>query len=723
MEYLRFVLENTNPSLTACFAVLLGICLVVSVSGAVRETDESTALELSLIYIRRATVILLAVSIPLFIAGTMAYAYVAFGYNGERTHQYFSLWMAEILDAISGLWWSFLVLLIAPIFIRAAILRWLKPSISRWLRKFRVTQSGDSLSDIRVEMGRINAKDFVPSDYYKDGYMFVGLDEKKAPVYIPDEIFLKNHSKVIGPSQTGKGVLIGVIMDQVIKKGWGAWFFDIKPDDFVVDVMRESCERNERPAIEVLDFNGIGPGAYGPFIGGSRRERRERVVKAYAIADKGSSADFYKQNERKVLDMLMPIWDGTIQHFQQLLRGKHPEISDKDRAWIAQNSGSLESNTNEFLQLDTMRATVEESFDVNNALQNRSVVYVRSHMHDTVVKKATVALLDEIVQIALRQKLPHPVFISVDECRFVISDTIANALAAVLSKNVFMQLAYQSLNDLLNLPDKSLNAESIKSATEINTQITLSYRANDFDTAEWVSSLTGKTLKSVTKLEKVEVNKGGAEEWAGERSIGHEEENLISENVLLALPPRVCALIRPNALATMIYTCWVPIKNPQGMPLKATTKKSKQAALTASAIAPSIQPTAVAEAASFTEPVDDDPFAETPHAAAGPAISDQVQAEYEEDPFAALYEDQPEYGEMETQTVEQSDDPFSVIDQPEQEQPKSKPKKGELTPDQLAAIENAASGLLATKAKPSANTAQTNTKKVDLSSLDDIEGI
>lgn len=136
----------------------------------------------------------------------------------------------------------------------------------------------------------------------------------------------------------------------------------------------------------------------------------------------------------------------------------------------------------------------------------------------------------------------------------------------MLSKNVFMSIAYQALTDLLNLPDKTLNADSIKGGIDINTQITLTYRANDYETALWLANMTGVAQKTVTKMEKVEVNKGGAEVWGDERSVGQVEETTVTTNQLLALPARVSALIRPNHLAVIIYTCWINVKEFKGLP-------------------------------------------------------------------------------------------------------------------------------------------------------------
>lgn len=720
MELLRLILLNTNPTLTAVFALLIGILLVLSVTGAVRETDETTALEVFLVWLRRAIIIMLLVSLPMFVCGLYVYAYFVYGYDWGMADRYMGLFGHELKEAISGLWWSLLVVMTMPVFVRWVTLRWVRPAISSWLRRFRVKQSGDALSDIRVDMENAKAKDFNPRDFYKDGFFFLGLDGAGAPIYMTDEEFRKNHKKVIGPSQTGKGVALGVLLDQAIKKGWGAWFVDQKPDDFICDIMRESCEENGRAAPEILDLNGVGPGCYAPFIFGTRRERRERVVKAFGMADTGSTADFYKKNERAVLDYLMPLWDGSLGHLEKLVRGKHPEIDDVRRQWIRNNVGGIESNLSEFMQLDTLRATEGESFNVSNALERASVVYVRAHMKDTIVRKACVSLLDEIIQVALRKPLPGPIFMVLDECRFIVSDSLADGLATVLSKGINMALAYQSINDLLNLPDKSLNADSIKTGIETNTQVMLSYRAVDFDTAEWVSNQTGYAQKTVSKMEKVEINKGGAEEWGTERSVGQQEENTITTNQMLSFPPRVCALVRPNKLATVLYTCWINVKEIKGMPPR-------------HAVAPSLVLPAQGTAQMQNDDeviVEDDPFAAT---AAQQDESDpfaQVDtAEAEPDPFDSVEIEGDDDDPTIAAASKEYDDDFSSIDEVERdEEPEpAKPiaaKQGAISPEQQAAIDKALSGILASPTNQSKKAgAEPRTKTVDLSAIDKIEGI
>lgn len=728
MEILRFILMNTDPGLTTLFSLMIGLLLVLAVTGAVKQSEDATAMDVAFIYVRRCIMIVLCAAGPLMLVGLYAYAYAVYNFDGDRATAYMLLWYGEFKKSIADLWWCFLVVLAAPMFLRMLMLRWVRPKISGWLRKYRVQASGDALSDIRVEIDRLKAKDFNPRDFYLEGQMFLGLDEKGEGIYMRDEIWRKNHSKIIGPSQTGKGVMLGVLLDQAIWKGWGAWFVDQKPDDFIYDIMRESCEHYGRPAPLVLDLNGIGPGSYGPFIGGTRRDRRERVVKTFGMADNGTNADFFKREERKVLDFLMPLWDGSMGHLAKLLKGKHPEITEPQKNWIREKNGSIESNVSEFMQLDTVRATVDESFNVAEALASGAVVYVRASITDTIVRKACIALIDELVQCVLKTPAPVPTYLSLDEVRFIVSQSLADALATVLSKNLFASIAYQALTDLLNLPDKTLNADAIKGGIDINTQITLTYRANDYETALWLANNTGTGQMTVTKMEKVDVNKGGAEVWGDERSVGQVEETTVTTNQLLALPPRVCALIRPGHLAVILHTCWITVKVAKGLPPRKSAVSAALPNETAPTPAPaSTGPIASAESDPFGSdgPVEADPFA-------------SLEQPDEADPFASLeepdvsdaFEARPETGgdpfanDASADFAGPPDEAFAQLSHENEARfvPDTEPAKptgkAKLTDEQLKAIEAASlaiTGARAPKPKPA--------PKADLSTLDDIEGI
>ena len=579
LEILRNVLIYADPWGVVIPGLLFGTAFVLSHSGAVRHTDETSALAMIIVLIRRAALILFVAALPVF---GMFIAWASKAYLKDNADQYIGMLENELKAAFGALWWCFFLLLIAPSVFRIVWLRWVQPELSSWYRNLRVRQSGDVLSDIRTELQVLKAKDFNPRDYYLDGQMFLGLDENDVPVYMDDEVFKKNHLSALGPTQVGKGVIIGVLMDQAIKKGWGLWIDDRKPDDFWIDIVLESCEMWGRPAPIVLDLNGVGPGDYAPFVFGSVRDRRERIVKAFGLLDTGNTADYYKKKERAVVDFLMPYWDGSLPALGRILEGKEPTIPPERQKWIQETSDHIKANLSEFSQLDTLMATPTTSFNPTEALQAGAVVYIRSSLEDSVVKKAFMALLNEVVQFARKAPLPVHTFFALDEARFSASGMLANSLATVLSKRLNMAICYQSRNDTLNLEDKTENGQSVQTGIETNTQVRLSYRCVDKDTAEWIAGQTGTVQKTVIRQEQIETNHAGAEEWTGVKSMASAEENYIPENRLLGLPARIAVLIRPNELATTLFTCWIPITRKRGLPPRAAAVPTSAPSATAS---------------------------------------------------------------------------------------------------------------------------------------------
>jgi hypothetical protein len=119
-------------------------------------------------------------------------------------------------------------------------------------------------------------------------------------------------------------------------------------------------------------------------------------------------------------------------------------------------------------------------------------------------------------------------------------------------------LAYQSKNDVRNLNDQTLDAESIQQSINVNCQLKLIYGSQDPDTNEWAEAMSGQRLKVITRSEHTHVGHLGEEVWEKNRAIGQEIEPLIPSNTMLSLKQRVGVLFQPRELAEVIYTSFVP---------------------------------------------------------------------------------------------------------------------------------------------------------------------
>lgn len=568
---LYYLLENANPGFAWIVAGYVFVLFSLGFSP-IKETKEAKLSELAAIKLRQFFLLLLPFLSLLTFGFTTLLANKMFG----RFDYAEALW-AEMTAGLGIIWAAIPLAMLLPWLLKFLYLRHWKTAKSNFFRRFRATQTGEQLSDVRVEQGTLTAKQFDPRTLYKDGHFLIGLNKSGDPIYITDQQFIESNLKIIGPSQTGKGVTQGVLLDQAIKKGQGAWFIDIKPDDFIYDIMCQACEEAGRPAPIIVDLNGKGSGSYDPFVGGSVRERYSRLYDCFGLLDTGTDADHYKINERKALHSIRNKWDGTLKGLHSLLNPKADNIENLENvgsSWLFDNTDRTRGYLSEWLAMRGLNPKKGRGLDVKRSLEAGAVVYIRSSMTDPVVQKATTSLLMELIQTVLEYgPLDKHTFVAVDEVRFLINDMIPKGLASVLSKNMNMSVAYQTVMDLKALDNKTLNAEAIRQQVEVNTQITICHRAEDFETAEWAANLSGTQVKTVARMEEVAVNKMGGEEWAENRMLNTVEENLLSTNTMLQLPKMVGAFFQPNQLAEIIFTCWIPVEERKGMPIRAQQPK------------------------------------------------------------------------------------------------------------------------------------------------------
>lgn len=578
-DFLMAIHDGANPWFAVALSVFLITLIILGISP-IRVTDEKKAIDLAKIHIRYMMVIFICVLCPLFFV--MMYM-VSIKYFGSS--KYWDSLIQEISDSLYILWPLIGMSIVGSSMWRFYYLRSIRPFFSQLIRRHNIKQSSDTLSDIRVEQATMKPKQFDPRQYYKPDFFFFGLDENGQPIYEKESDWKKRHQKIIGPSQTGKGVLLGVQLDQAIRKGMGVFFFDQKPDDFIYDIMRESCEECGREAPIVVDLNGFGIGNYGPFLHGSKRDRRARVLYAFGLESTGQQADYYKTRARNALDEVFDKWDGSLVGLNKLLHPKGASFGDEDElldgnasADLFEKSENIRDALKEWMALKPLCAEKGRGLDIERCIKEKRVVYVRGSVTDKLVKKAETVMIMDLIQTVLRNgKQDHHTYVSIDEVKFVVSDILAAGLATILSKGVSCSIAYQSLANLLSLEDKTLNAEAIKSEIEINTKTTITYQAADNETAEWAADLSGTIQKTVSKMEEVEINSMGAEEFTNSKRLTREEENLMTANKMKQLPERVSVLYRPNELAQMLYTCWIPVKNLKGIPLRETITQEKAA--------------------------------------------------------------------------------------------------------------------------------------------------
>ena len=473
--------------------------------------------------------------------------------NSKNDPENFSKYLTFLNDVINPKILGLII--ISTLIIKVIYFRYLVPSVSSIKRKFRNVRSADRESDIREEKKNIKMKTFNPADFYKKDNIFIALDESDNPLYVPLDTWRKTNMQIIGPTRYGKGVAIGVISDQVIKQGDSLIYIDPKNDEFLPQIMYQSALELNRPFL-YLTLHDDGIGSYSPFKGGTERDALSRLTSAFSLESTGNPAtDYYKSVEMSFLTEAFKK-GRSIKSLIEQLKGneKTSRTNAEMSAWNEVNSLCPSKKTS--------------SFNIENALLSGAIVYVQGKLDDSVVKTATKVFIREIIQESKRlvKTRTNHLTVIVDEVSFLVSKTLAEALSTTLADNVNFVLAYQSIDDLLNLDDATVNPRYINQNINVNSQLKLVYGGKDFATAEWVANMSGTITKSVTRMEKTDISNYGGEKWEDHRMISNVSENLITTNTIQSLPPQVACLIQPNELAKIAYTSFITVKNTEALP-------------------------------------------------------------------------------------------------------------------------------------------------------------
>ena len=446
--------------------------------------------------------------------------------------------------------------------------RYLYPLWSALMRKIRVRQFYDVQSDIRKETTRFKAKHFVPKKYYKKDKTFIGLDEDNQPIHVPLDTWRETNMQIIGPTRFGKGVILGTLMDQAIRRGDSLMYIDPKDDTFAPHILYQACKETGRP-FYYLTLHDQGVGSWAPFAGGELRDGLNRLELSFGLELTGEAgSDFYKSQERRLLERAF---------------AEHRDIQDLYGALEETEARRILAELAQWRSLRSLCPSAGEGFEVARALKEDAVVYVQGHLFDSVVKAATKAFIVELIQESrrlARERNTH-LTVAVDEVSFLTSKPLAQALATSVGFQCNFILAYQSQNDLLNLEDRTLNPRYIYQSINVNSQLKAVYAGADQETAEWAASLSGTIVKDITKMERTEINETGGESFEKQRMLGSQEEPYIHPNQILSLPPRVFVFFQPAHLAAIGFCSYVKVKDDRELNGHLAAEAQREAALTA----------------------------------------------------------------------------------------------------------------------------------------------
>ena len=462
-------------------------------------------------------------------------------------------WFVDYTSRQARLWWWLLPAgVVGGLASRFLSARYLVPSVSKLVQRLVVRQADEKQSDMRQEVGKLKPRDFDPRRHYRPGQVLVGLDTAGQPSLLEGELFRATHMQIVGPTRFGKGVALGVLLEQAVAAGHGVVYIDPKGDAFLPYILSEAAERAGRRFV-YIDLSSEDT-RWAPFEGGSERDRRSRILACFGLNNTGDASDFYKARERAILDTVMPRSGTSIAGLRAALEQK-----GEDGKPLKENASRLYDSLVEFGMLPSLNPKKGGGNRIADALKAGAVMYVRGSLDDSTVRRATRVFVTEVIQEARRlaAERPHHLTLAIDELKFMISQEVSDALATIAGFKVNMVLLHQSIRDLRGPEDRTLNVEALESGVVVNCQLKLLYRASDPETAEWASLLSGTKIIRTTKSVSVEYNRFGGEAYTPKRMVHDLEVPVVSPNEMLSLSPRVGVLFATDRLASPTYTCFV----------------------------------------------------------------------------------------------------------------------------------------------------------------------
>lgn len=381
--------------------------------------------------------------------------------------------------------------------------------------------------------------------------LFIGLDEKRNPVYVDYEASRIQHMLLTGRTRSGKGVAAQIIIPQQISRGEYVVVLDPKVDAWMPHAYRDACVKANVP-YHFLDLRQSAPAQCNPFAGCDSEVIENMLVGGFSLTEKGEAADFYRLADRKAARQCAA-WLAA-----------HPGATARDAIaalgndWLDEdglNAPAFHSYMSEMGDLDAVNAR-SGGIDIAAGEQTGGCLYVVGDMINPRIIRMQRMILLRLLFLAKNRTVidvePRTISVFADEFKVHISRPFMTSLGASAGWGLHTILAFQSLQDLADCP-ADLNADMVRGAVMENCSIQISYAIKDPDTALWLSSSTGTILVD-DESRTVQKNVALTETVHSERRISQSERAYVDTNMYMNLPKSCGVLAMPGQLARFCYT-------------------------------------------------------------------------------------------------------------------------------------------------------------------------
>lgn len=424
-------------------------------------------------------------------------------------------------------------------------LNWLASKLTKktQLERNRRTDVREIGKFLPAEIGGYDPQKFIKPERG----LFIGLDEKRKPVYIDYDDSRIQHMLLTGRTRSGKGVAAQIIIPQQIARGEFVVVLDPKVDNWMPHAFRDACIQADKP-YHFLDLRQSAPAQCNPFQGCDAETLENMLVGGFSLTEKGEAADFYRLADRKAARQCA----GWL--------ASNPGATARDAMahlgedWI-EAAPAFHAYMQEMADLDAVNAR-SGGIDIAAGEQRGGCLYVVGDMINPRIIRMQRMILLRLLFLAKNRKVidaqPRTISVFADEFKVHISRPFMTSLGASAGWGLHTILAFQSLQDLADCP-ADLDKDMVRGAVMENCAVQLSYAIKDPDTALWLSTSTGTILVD-DETRTVQKNIALTETVHGERRISMAERPFIDTNMFMNLPKSCGVLAMPGMLARFAYT-------------------------------------------------------------------------------------------------------------------------------------------------------------------------
>lgn len=361
-------------------------------------------------------------------------------------------------------------------------------SSSMYLNYFLIPdwERGEGLHDVNsiIKMfKKLNSFNPVPHIDVAQG-CFIGLDLKKAPIYITWKKIRETHIQILGSTGAGKGVVMTLIASQSALAGECVIWFDPKNDRFSSKILSAIAKKAGKE-FHLINLNPDQPPQFNILADAKSHEIEELLVAGFDLIGKGSDGDFYRgKDEDAAIQASKIAIENNATSIPALIQqcALIEDITSQENFWRKLNKlGGLEV------------INTEKGINLIDAINKGAIIYIIGSTENERVKMLQKMLLVRIMQIIKKQdrsKNLRPICSVLDEFKHLLSPTALTGLGVVRDFNVHFLLAHQSLGDLDSCA--GITRAQAEGAVLDNTAIKIIYKLGDSDYAEKLSKNSGK---------------------------------------------------------------------------------------------------------------------------------------------------------------------------------------------------------------------------------------